>query len=129
MGNFRKARVGDKVWSWRFGWGIITAIYPDQGPYPIHVRISGRVALYTYEGYYSTDDVRPDLFWDEIKFNEPPPPKRKRKVRIERWLVVHQAHKSFGDGFVIQFFLSEPDRLAKEVHRWKQEIEFEVDEE
>jgi hypothetical protein len=94
-----KNDVGKKVWDFMLGWGTITEFNINwQSPafveFP-HVGVS-----YHADGkmYYGENQR---LFWDEIKFEEPPKPKRKVKKTIERWMNIYpdgeHAHRTEED--------------------------------
>jgi len=81
---FSDAKVGDKVWSFVYGWGCILSItkfwIQVENELP-----SGRVFVeYDLNGkfYYSKERSSQVLFWSEIKFEIPPMPKRKVKHTI-----------------------------------------------
>jgi hypothetical protein len=67
MAKFNNAKVGDKVWSPKYGWGTIFEI-TDGLTYDIHVNFEKwkKKASYTKSGYYSISYVSPSLFWNEI---------------------------------------------------------------
>ena len=78
---FRNAKIGDKVWSFNYGWGVITEIKLDNDFYPIIVTyLQGIQECYTYEGKWHVKNVYPTLFWDEVKFEIPPKPMSKLEV-------------------------------------------------
>ena len=72
--TFQEAKVGDKVWYKRYGWGEIvdvnylgTAEWGDK--YPIRVRFPGIFPLYacfTYNGQFWDYETQ-TLFWDEVE--------------------------------------------------------------
>lgn len=70
---FRNAKVGDRVWDFRFGWGNIKKIDLDKD-YPICVELYNNTQTYTTDGKYREFDKNPVLFWDEIKFEIPKKP-------------------------------------------------------
>ena len=73
------AKVGDKVWDTRKGWGVVDETrYSNE--YPILVNFGHDFESYTLEGYYFEDDVNPSLFWDEIVIEAPPKPLPKLAV-------------------------------------------------
>ena len=67
-------KVGDKVWSLMFGWGVVRTINKDcTGVYPIGVDF-GFVAYelgYTHDGRYTINDKYQTLFRTEVKFEIP----------------------------------------------------------
>lgn len=55
-------KVGDKVWSWRFGFGCVTNTNIDNDPYIIEVKwecVEPRYDYFTKDGQYDLKD--PDL--------------------------------------------------------------------
>ena len=72
--TFETAKVGDRVWCVKAGWGEILDI--DSLPsYPILVEFSDdEYKTYTAEGFHVLGDVSQTLFWDEVKFKAPTKP-------------------------------------------------------
>ena len=71
MKQFSNAKVGDKVWDIRFGWGEITEIRKKDG-YPITVEFYDDdnviVDIYTLDGKCTADsDKNPILFWNKFE--------------------------------------------------------------
>lgn len=71
MGKFRTAKVGDKVWCVKFGWGVIASIN-DEEIYGIRVEYidtKGMTQYYSFtlDGKDYPSDINPILFWNEIK--------------------------------------------------------------
>lgn len=66
---FRNAKVGDRVWGFRHGWGTITST-SHLNVYPLFVLFdNGKQESFTIEGKVDNyDDKNPTLFWNEIKF-------------------------------------------------------------
>jgi hypothetical protein len=75
---FKNALAGDRVWSIPEGWGTIKIINDEAlfGKLKV-VFDNGRVIWFNNNGKYQPDNIYPTLFWDEIKFDIPKPPKRK----------------------------------------------------
>lgn len=70
MAKFDNVKVGDRVWSLIYGWGVVTCIesLPCLLSYPIKVTFdNGVVSRYTKSGYHSTHQLYPELFWNEVK--------------------------------------------------------------
>ena len=78
----REIKVGDRVWSIRWGWKEVNKLYDDDRTYPILV---GQQS-YNPVGFYDETDRFPTLFWNELTFNpadiEPPKP-------MEIWVNVY----------------------------------------
>lgn len=74
---FRRAKVGDRVWSYLDGWGtIIDTSFGQEGySFPIRVQYSDSdTECYTTCGKLYNRNINPTLFWDEIKFDIPDKP-------------------------------------------------------
>ena len=71
---FKNAKVGDKVWCMRRGWGVIT--HTEQGKrHPIGVKFSDRsFTSYTSDGKEYINDITPVLYWDELTIVPPKKP-------------------------------------------------------
>lgn len=87
---FRDAKVGDKVWAVRKGWGEIYSIVPESS-WPIKVSFAevgeeDQTESFTYEGMEEAEDINPTLFWDEIKFEVPEKPVRLVDRTFEGWV-------------------------------------------
>ena len=59
--TFEDAKVGDKVWDSRKGWGVVNELRYSSD-YPILVDFADDCESYTLDGYYYKDDVNPSLF-------------------------------------------------------------------
>lgn len=74
--SFMKAVVGDSVWSLTQGHGKIISITSEPFPYTIEVKFGHTCyGQYTLYGCRSAHDINPTLFWEEIEFKIPSPPK------------------------------------------------------
>lgn len=75
--TFETARIGDRVWSVEYGWGVIDSI--SQSVYPLRVRFIGYSNADMYI-YFDLKGLRPNggknqtLFWDEVKIDAPKKP-------------------------------------------------------
>lgn len=82
---FAEAKKGDKVWSFTGGWcNIVDTDYSQA--YPIS---TNHGHSYTLDGMILTTHWNPSLFWDEIKFEIPPRPKRKVKKVLHGWMNIY----------------------------------------
>ena len=73
--TFETAKVGDRVWCMRAGWGEIRDDRRASAAYPIHVYFSNdEFKTYTVDGLYDADDITQSLFWDEVKIEAPQKP-------------------------------------------------------
>ncbi len=101
--EIRKEDVGKRVWSFFAGWGTITEVTNSSEkdvdrwrPQPVKVRFDSMDDgldpdhWFYRDGKVSAHNINPLLFWDEIKFQEPPAPKRKKKVKLERWVNIYE---------------------------------------
>ncbi len=71
---FEDAQVGDRVWDFVLGWGIITSI-KEKSDFPLTVIFDCKdYYIYTLEGKGYRSDLQPRLFWNEIKFEIPEKP-------------------------------------------------------
>lgn len=74
--QFKNAKIGDKVWDIRSGWGKITRIN-NSTIYRINVQFNdGDNESFMLDSKQQRNDILPVLFWDEIKFDIPPKPKQ-----------------------------------------------------
>lgn len=85
--TFRNAKVGDRVWSIRFGWGKITEVLPRE-LYSIVAGFNNTSSSFTFDGKYDSTDINPELFWNEFKI--PPEafvkPQPKLEVDTKVWV-------------------------------------------
>lgn len=71
---FRNAKVGDRVWHIRKGYGKIYAI-DNNSKFRIHVQFKDESNIwFLINGREFEEDINPSLFWDEIKFEIPKKP-------------------------------------------------------
>jgi hypothetical protein len=83
--TFEKARVGDKVFSHTFGWGVIEYINSNDNLYPIYVNfhdVVGLICRYSFKGYYDSDSGMQSLFWDEVVIEAPKKPKKYINIKV-----------------------------------------------
>ena len=87
--TFENARAGDRVWSDEHGWGEIIQILPHKDC-KLNVLVGeDRVVAITEDGKNSPQERAQRWFWDEVKIEAPPRPKRKVKRTIEGWANVY----------------------------------------
>ena len=101
---FSNAKVGDRVWCLRSGWGIVTTVDREDSRYQLYVVFEdGQADWFTNCGREMTHDLNPILFWDEVKITPPTQPLPKLEVDTpilvrdrddERWLPAHFARFS-----------------------------------
>ena len=83
MTTFENAKVGDKVYHYKYGWTVITQIMKESS-YPI---IMDYDFSFTYEGFADKNDKNPSLFWDEVIITPPhkPLPKLEVDTKVLVW--------------------------------------------
>ena len=65
---FSDAKVGDRAWSFEYGWGTITHVFYEK-EYPIIFKSdTNRTCNFRFDGKRDINDINPTLFWNEIKF-------------------------------------------------------------
>lgn len=70
---FRNVKIGDKVWDFVFGEGVITEI-SDCEQYPLVVTFKDDVrSTFSYDGKFHLD-YNQTLFWDRFEFTPPAKP-------------------------------------------------------
>lgn len=69
--TFENARIGDRVWSMRRGWGTVRKIDRDT-LYPLKVTYQHvGIGSYTLDGLAHVEDITQSLFWDEVVVKAP----------------------------------------------------------
>jgi len=89
---FEDARVGDKCWSIQLGDCVITRVESLKKTFPIYVEtLNGNLLTetYTLEGFVSTKNVFPSLFWSKPVFEVPQKPKRMVKKVLHGWVNIY----------------------------------------
>jgi hypothetical protein len=77
--TFENARIGDRVWDILRGWGEVSSVTND-GYYTIAAEFgNGQESTYTVDGR-EYEDTPQTLFWDEIKFEAPVQPPRRKLI-------------------------------------------------
>lgn len=72
--TFEDAKIGDKAWCMRTGWGEIREV-GSTDRYSIAVYFpNAEYKWYTVDGFYDDDDVTQSLFWDEVVIEAPKKP-------------------------------------------------------
>ena len=95
---FEEARVGDRVWSPRFGWGTITEVQ-ENVTYPICVvfdTVEDNETTFTQTGKQLLHDINPSLFWDTFTMPSPLKPRQKVKRNVQGLINIYRA-----SGFLI----------------------------
>ena len=76
MTTFEDAKVGDRVFHYKYGWKTISHI-KEESSYPIIIDYD---FSYTYNGFAEKTDSNPSIFWDEVKIVPPSKPLPKLEV-------------------------------------------------
>ena len=87
MTTFEDAKVGDRVFHYKYGWKTISHIKEDSS-YPIIIDYD---FSYTYNGFAEKTDSNPSIFWDEVKIV--PPSKPLPKLEIDTKVLVWDSEK------------------------------------
>ena len=84
---FELAKVGDKIWHFFKGWNEIKAIDENMG---ILVHFwDNTESWFLFDGKFSCIDALPSIFWDEIKFEIPPKPKKMISKTVNGWVNIY----------------------------------------
>ena len=87
MTTFEDAKVGDRVFHYKYGWKTISHI-KEESSYPIIIDYD---FSYTYNGFAEKTDSNPSIFWDEVKIV--PPSKPLHKLEIDTKVLVWDSGK------------------------------------
>ena len=87
MTTFEDAKVGDRVFHYKYGWKTISHI-KEESSYPIIIDYD---FSYTYNGFAEKTDSNPSIFWDEVKIV--PPSKPLPKLEIDTKVLVWDSEK------------------------------------
>ena len=87
MITFEDAKVGDRVFHYKYGWKTISHI-KEENNYPI---IVDHDFSYTYNGFAEKTDSNPSIFWDEVKIV--PPSKPLPKLEVDTKVLVWDSEK------------------------------------
>lgn len=133
--TFENAEVNDRVWDIRYGYGVVVkALEPKNSHlfYRIFVKFPSlqEYETYTVDGFSRAGNAIRSLFWDELKFEVPTRPKKKRIV--SGWIGISPAINSHCCDNIVSAYtsniVSKKEALEVGRHEIIQEIEFEVDE-
>jgi hypothetical protein len=100
--------VGDKVYDYLFGWGVVIDVYNGYSDYPVQVEYNSINARYTLDGRYF-DRISPTLSFTEYtleEFSQERPEELPEKGQIvwvrddedDSWLISHFIRKD-NDGY------------------------------
>ena len=86
MTTFETAKVDDRVFDIKHGWGFISKVFP-KNMRPITVQFSKYDRSYMFNGKYSETDRNQVLFWDEVIITPPgkPLPKLEVDTKVLVW--------------------------------------------
>ena len=87
MTTFEDAKVGDRVFLYKYVWSTITNI-KKESDYPIIIDYD---FSFTYEGFADKSDSNPSIFWDEVKIV--PPSKPLPKLEVDTKVLVWDSEK------------------------------------
>ena len=87
MTTFEDAKVGDRVFHYKYGWSTITNIKKESA-YPIIIDYD---FSFTYEGFADKSDKNRTLFWDEVVIT--PPEKPIPKLEVDTKVLVWDSEK------------------------------------
>lgn len=78
--TFENAKIGDKVWSPVYGWGIIMEIFPNL-KYSLTIEFPDIIQNYSVNGVFHEMALnRQSLFWDEVEIIAPTQPLRTKLI-------------------------------------------------
>ena len=99
---FDGIQVGDRVYCYRAQtWAKVDAIF-DEGPFRIKAIFYTAKnphplqVVFSHEGCVAIGEAQ-DVFWDEVKID--PPPRPKRKVKVTKWLNIYFRKDSTMEAF------------------------------
>jgi hypothetical protein len=100
--NFSGAKPGDRVWGFVSGWGTIKEVNFNETFSILVYFDNGHERFYNIDGRSLNSDINPTLFWDEITFQIPEPPKR--TVKVKRWVNIYKlcGYKYLTDAVLFQ---------------------------
>lgn len=132
MPDFSEAKVDDRVYSIKYGWGSIEKIRQSINKISV-VFDNGNADDYFFNGYfvYSPNREFRDLYWDVPEISDPPKPKR--MITAIRWVNVYKS-SLYGPESTGRLYFSykeamqEISILRKEDYITTIPIEFEVEE-
>lgn len=92
MTTFETAKVDDKVFDIKHGWGLISKVFPkNMRPITVQFRCTNR--SYMFNGKYSETDRNQVLFWDEVIITPPSKPLPKLEVDTKVLVWEHGSYK------------------------------------
>ena len=113
MRYFKRIEIGDRVWDFRYGWGIVKAINTEEYPIVVYFPAIGYHKAYNFEGK-TNKYLSQTLFWDEIKFKIPEKPKISLKEEGFSINLITNKSDNCNNPFYIQAGLCRNDRKTAE---------------
>lgn len=82
--DFSEAKVGDRVWDFQYGWGVIDAINKEVGiSFPISIWFDiEEIKSFDFKGRL-TPKAKPTLFWNEFEIPKEAFEKPKPKLEVD----------------------------------------------
>lgn len=120
---FKDARVGDKVWDTRHGWGNIISIY-EKNEKPLNVEFKKYIRSYRFDGKIDESDVTPRIFWNEFKIPKEAYIKLEKDSKVLVWnsTSARKAKRYFShfdkDGFIYTFENGCTSWTGTTTHSW-----------
>jgi hypothetical protein len=91
--DLSKARVGDKIWDlFKQEFQTVREVTPNSN-WPIEFERGG---FCSFGGFATTNCCIPRYYWDEIKFEIPPPPKRTVRKEVKFWVAFNRDGSPIG---------------------------------
>ena len=88
MVYFEGIKVGDRVWSLVYGWGVVTEVNPEDKYAQFRVKYDvGGSDYFNYDGKYAYDSkTRQVLFWSKVKLENTEKPE-KIELEVQNYLI------------------------------------------
>ena len=123
-------RVGDEVFDFRYGKGIVTSITPDRN-FPIHIDFNDIKDCSYKEDGREWPNTYTTLHWPGVQIIPGNPPKRKQKVKVYDWVIYKE-----DDGYLGPYLAKStddvrdtfPEYIIRKVEGTEREIEIEAEE-
>ena len=82
--DFSEAKVGDRVWDFQYGWGVIDGINKEVGiSFPISIWFDiEEIKYFDFKGRL-TSKAKPTLFWNEFEIPKEAFEKPKPKLEVD----------------------------------------------
>jgi len=121
--DFRKARIGDKVFHIMYGWGEISELNSNTFGVVFTDKNNKRItSWFFYNGKSDSNYINPSVFWDEAIITPPPKPKRKVEKILEGWLNIYPNKTCNNDLSAMCYSLYKSQDLADKTARKERRI-------